>query len=123
MTDERYGIGMKDAPVPFFIKPIPRFVASKVEEAFLSRNIFGNFDFLEERLKTAPGGGPYLCGQQLTAADIMMSFPLIAASLRLPLKEKYPHLAKYVERIQAEEGYQRAVKKVEEIDGKFQASL
>ncbi|KAE8337362.1 C-terminal alpha helical domain of GTT1-like Glutathione S-transferase [Aspergillus parasiticus SU-1] len=114
---------MKDAPVPFFIKPIPRFVASKVEEAFLSRNIFGNFDFLEERLKTAPGGGPYLCGQQLTAADIMMSFPLIAASLRLPLKEKYPHLAKYVEKIQAEEGYQRAVKKVEEIDGKFQASL
>jgi glutathione S-transferase len=114
---------MKDAPVPFFIKPIPRFVASKVEEMFLTRNIVGNFDFLEERLKTAPGGGPYLCGQQLTAADIMMSFPIIAASMRLPMMEKYPNLAKYVETLKAEEGYKRAVKKVEEIDGNFNASL
>ncbi|KAE8153736.1 glutathione S-transferase [Aspergillus avenaceus] len=114
---------MKDAPVPFFVKPIPRFVASKVEEAFLTRNIVGNFDFLEDQLKTAPKGGPYLCGPTLTAADIMMSFPVIAASLRVPLGDQYPHLVQYVALLQKEDGYQRAVKKVEEVDGKFEASL
>ncbi|KAE8355979.1 hypothetical protein BDV28DRAFT_127961 [Aspergillus coremiiformis] len=114
---------LKDAPLPFFLKPIPRFVAGQVEEAFLARNILGNFDFLEERVRTAPGGGPYLCGCRLTAADIMMSFPLIAASVRMPFKERYPHLARYVEMLQEEDGYRRAVRKVEEIDGKFQAAL
>lgn len=109
--------------MPFFIKPIPRLVASKVEEAFLNRNVYSNLAFLEERLSTAPDGGPFLCGKQLTAADIMMSFPVIAASLRIPFKDKYPHLQAYVETLEKEEGYRRAVAKVEEVDGKFEASL
>ncbi|KAF9887366.1 hypothetical protein FE257_010221 [Aspergillus nanangensis] len=114
---------LKDAPVPFFIKPIPRIVAYKVEQMFLHRNVFANFDFLEEQLKTAPGGGPFLCGSQVTAADIMMSFPVIAASMRLPFGEKYPMLAAYVEKLQEQDGYKRAVAKVEEVDGTFSASL
>ncbi|KAL5359972.1 glutathione S-transferase [Aspergillus floccosus] len=114
---------VKNAPVPFFIKPIPRFVASKVEAAFLHRNVFANFDFLEERLQSAPDGGPFICGSQLTAADIMMSFPVIAAAMRIPLGDKYPRLAAYVQTLEKQEGYRRAVAKVEEIEGKFEASL
>ncbi|KAL4891583.1 glutathione S-transferase [Aspergillus ambiguus] len=114
---------LKDAPVPFFIKPIPRIVAKQVESAFLHRNVFANFDFLEERLQSAPDGGPFLCGKQLTAADIMMSFPVIAAAMRIPLQDKYPRLAAYVDTLEKQDGYRRAVAKVEEIEGKFEASL
>ncbi|PLB44539.1 putative glutathione S-transferase [Aspergillus steynii IBT 23096] len=115
---------VKNAPgMPFFIKPIPRLVASKVEELFVYPNVFANFNFLEERLKTAPDGGPFLCGKQLTAADIMMSFPVIAASGRVPLKDQYPKLQEYVDRLQQEEGYKKAVEKVIEVEGKFDASL
>ncbi|KAH8433471.1 glutathione S-transferase [Aspergillus melleus] len=115
---------VKNAPgMPFFIKPIPRLVASKVEEMFVLPNVNANFTFLEERLKTAPDGGPFLCGKQLTAADIMMSFPVIAAASRVPLKEQYPKLQEYVDRLQQEEGYKKAVAKVVEVDGKFDASL
>lgn len=112
---------VKNPPIPFFLKFLPRIVAGQVEKQFLSRNITAHFDFLEEQLKTAPGGGPFLCGEKLAAADIMMSFPLIAASSRLPMGQ-YPALNKYIEKIQAEEGYQRAVRKIEEVEGEFVAS-
>lgn len=116
---------VKNPPgVPFFIKPIPRIVASEVEKSFLTRNLTANFDFLEDQLKTAPGGGPFLCGKQLTGADIMMSFPIIAAAMRMPLKATWPKLGAYVDVLQEQEGYKNAVAKVEEIEGeKFVASL
>lgn len=73
-------------------------------------------------LETAPGGGPFFCGRRLTAVDIMLSFPLIAASKRVgDLIDKYPLVVGYVDRLQKEEGYQKAAKKVEEIEGKFEA--
>ncbi|KAL4915893.1 glutathione S-transferase [Aspergillus aurantiobrunneus] len=115
---------IKNPPgVPFFLKPIPRIVAGQVEQQFVDPNLERTFDFLEDQLKTSPGGGPFFCGTKLSAADIMMSFPLIASNTRMPLKEKYPHLVSYVEAIEKQEGYKRAVAKIQEVDGKFEASL
>lgn len=98
-----------------------------MESQFLTRNVDANLAFLEERLKTAPGGGPFLCGKDLTAADILMSFPVIAASQRLlkskKEQEKYPKFAAYSKQLENELGYKRAVAKVEEVDGKFSASM
>lgn len=116
---------IKAAPVPFFIKPITKMIVGRVHSSFLQPNLDTHFAFLESQLASSPsasspstGPGDFLCGPTLTAADILMSFPLIAAFQRVIQKDKYPLLAKYVERIQAMDGYQRAVKKVEEIDGK-----
>lgn len=53
----------------------------------------------------------------MTAVDIMMSFPLTAAAARVPDVKKYPLIAAYVERVQKVEGYKRAVRKVEEVEG------
>ncbi|XRM39404.1 bifunctional glutathione transferase/peroxidase [Aspergillus tubingensis] len=116
---------VKNPPgMPFFVKPLPRLVAGQVEKAFLARNIQSHLEFLEDQLRSSPNGGAYLCGTELTAADIMMSFPVIAMSGRLADQlDKFPLLGKYAERLQKEEGYIRAVKKVEEVDGKFEASL
>lgn len=102
-------------------------MASQVEAAFLNRNIEGNLTFLEDQLKTAPEGGPYLCGKELTAADILMSFPVIAMSQRMledkKNAEKYPLLAAYAQKLQEIDGYKRAVAKVESIEGSFSASM
>lgn len=114
--------GIRNAPVPFFIKPLTGMVASKVEQAFVAPNLTSHFEFLEDQLKTAPGGGQYLCGRELTAADIMMSFPVIAALGKMPgLRARYPRLAEYADKLQAIDGYKRAVAKVEEIEGSFTA--
>ncbi|KAJ5450797.1 uncharacterized protein N7458_007246 [Penicillium daleae] len=112
---------------PFFVRPITGIVASQVEAAFLTRNIEGNLAFLEQQLQTAPDGGPYLCGKDLTAADILMSFPLIAASGRVlkdkKQKDKYPLLAAYAKRLEEADGYKKAVVKIEQIEGHFSASM
>jgi glutathione S-transferase len=112
---------------PFFVRPITGLVASQVEAAFLNRNIDGNLAFLEDQLKTAPGGGPWICGKDLTAADILLSFPAIAASGRVlqdpKMREKYPLLDSYAKRLQEVECYKTAVKKIEEAEGVFSASM
>ncbi|KAJ5578785.1 uncharacterized protein N7459_007749 [Penicillium hispanicum] len=112
---------------PFFVRPITGIVASQVESAFLTRNVEGNLAFLEDQLKTAPGGGPFVCGKELTAADILLSFPIIAASGRVlkekSQQEKYPSLVAYANRLQEEAGYKKAVAKIEQIEGTFSASM
>lgn len=83
--------------------------------------------FLEDQLKTAPEGGPFLCGKELTAADILISFPVIAAKWRAlqdkKQQEKYPLLLAYANRLEGIEGYKKAVTKIEAIDGFFSASM
>ncbi|KAJ5096486.1 hypothetical protein NUU61_005842 [Penicillium alfredii] len=112
---------------PFIVRPITSLVASQVESAFLTRNVEGNLAFLEDQLKTAPEGGPFLCGKELTAADILMSFPVIAVSLRVlkdkKMQGKFPRVQEYAKRLEEQDGYQQAVTQVEQIDGKFQASM
>jgi glutathione S-transferase len=76
-------------------------------------------DFLESELGSTPGGGPYMCGSKLTAADILLSFPLQAGRKRLGITEdKYPRLIKYIDLLESLDGYKRGVKKIEEVDGK-----
>ncbi|GAD94295.1 glutathione S-transferase, putative [Paecilomyces variotii No. 5] len=115
---------IRNAPVPFFIRPIPAFVASQIESQFLTRNLQTHFSFLEDQIKTAPDGGKFLCGKELTAADILMSFPLIAAGERDVFdKDQHPELTAYINRLKDSEGYKKAVAKIEEVEGTFQASL
>jgi len=118
-------MNIKNSPVPFFIKPITNGVASKIYDGFLTPNFITHFAFLEEQLKTSPGSGAYLCGPTLTGADILLSFPLIAAKGRAePLQEaKYPLLYKYIERLENEPGYLKSVEKIVELEGSFSASL
>ncbi|KAK9610119.1 bifunctional glutathione transferase/peroxidase [Aspergillus fumigatus] len=103
---------IRNAPVPFFIKPLTGMVASKVEQAFVTPNLTSHFEFLEDQLKTVPGGGPYLCGKELTAADIMMSFPVIASLIKMPdLGVGIRGWRSTRTKLQAMDGYKRAVAK------------
>lgn len=98
-------------------------IVGKVQSSFLKPNLDTHFSFLESQLQSAPNGGPYLCGRDFTAADIMMSFPLIAAFDRSVSREQYPLLGAYADRLQQLDGYKRAVQKIEEVEGTFKASL
>lgn len=110
--------------MPFFIKPITNGVASKIETSFLQRNFKTHYEFLEQQLATAPDGGSFLCGKDLTAADIMMSFPLEAGQSRTGLtKEQYPKIWAYVDRLHQREAYKRAVEKIVEREGRFKSNL
>ena len=104
--------------MPFFIKPITKGVAGKVDSSFVSPNLKTHLDFLEDQLATSPGGGEFFCGNELTGADILMIFPLEAAMQRAPIEEKtYPKLSAWVRRMQARACYKTAGEKASEASG------
>ncbi|KAI2480020.1 Glutathione transferase [Pyrenophora tritici-repentis] len=109
---------LKSSPVPFFLKPITSAVASKIDSSFVDPELKSHFDFLENYLVESPSQGKFFCGDDLTAADIMIHFGLEGACQRVGLGEsKYPKLYEYMRRLQGREGYVRAAKRVEEVSG------
>ncbi len=53
----------------------------------------------------------WFCGDQFSAADIQMSFPLEAAAARAGLDHRYPSLLDWLARIHARPAYARALKR------------
>lgn len=108
---------IKNAPVPFFIKPITRGIAGKVDTTFLDPEFKNHCTFLENYLTESSSKGEYFCGD-LSGADIMMHFGLEGATRRVPLSEtSYPKLYDYMRRLQKRDSYQRAAKRVSEAAG------
>ena len=99
-------------------------ITGAIDSKFLSPNLKANFDFLESQIATSPNNGEFLCGAELTGADILMSFPLSAARGRSVLtKQAYPKMWEYVGRLEEREAYKRAVEKIVEVEGGYDASL
>jgi glutathione S-transferase len=64
------------------------------------------FAMIEQRL----GAVPYLAGDEFTAADIMMGFPLMTMRAFVPRDlSPYPNLRAYLQRVGERPGYQRAM--------------
>jgi len=109
---------LKGPAVPFFVRPLTKSVANKVDDAFLTPQFKLNFDFVEQQLTSSPGNGAYLAGEELTGADFMMVFPLEVAQSRAGLtEEKWPKIGEYVEMLHQREAYKRATRKAEELSG------
>lgn len=109
---------------PFFIRPISNAIVNNIDSLYLTPNFKSNWEFLESKLATSPNEGKYLCGKDLTGADILMSFPLGAAKKRAGVtKEKYPLLWAYIDRLEAGESYKRAVQKIIDLEGSYDPEL
>ena len=68
------------------------------------------FAMIEERL----GAVPYFAGDEFTAADIIMLFPLTTMRLFVPRDlTPFPNLRRYLQRIGERPAYQRAVAKAD----------
>lgn len=61
--------------------------------------------YIEQELVTRP----WFAGERMTAADIMMSFPLEAARHRAGLDTRYPAITAWLARIHARPAYQAAL--------------
>ena len=98
---------IETAPMPFFIKPIAAAIAAKARAAYSGPNIKLNLDYLESTLQKSG----WFCGQEMTGADIMMSFPVEADAIRTNLSTDYPALADFHQRIRLLPAYQSAIEK------------
>ncbi|KAH0292071.1 hypothetical protein M436DRAFT_75162 [Aureobasidium namibiae CBS 147.97] len=110
---------LKGDKIPFFLRPITSGIYSKFDGMYFGPNFKTHFDFLESQLATAPNGGGFLCGKDLTAVDILMSFPLQAGQKRLKIinATDYPKLNAYVNKLESMDGYKRSVERIEKETG------
>ena len=95
------------APMPFFVKPITKAISNKVLAMLVWPNLKRQFDFIEAELARST----WLAGDDLSGADIMMSFPLEAARQRAGLDASHPRMIAFIDRVHARPAYQRALDK------------
>ncbi|KAF2396402.1 glutathione S-transferase [Trichodelitschia bisporula] len=101
---------LKSPRIPFLIRPISKIIAGQVESGFLKSNYKTHLQYLESLL-TGTDSEEFLCGPNLTVADILMVFPLEGAQDRAEFGDLYPKLAAYIKRIKEREAYKSAVEK------------
>jgi len=94
-------------PMPFFVKPIARSLSNKVLQQMVLPNLKRQLDFMESEL----AGSTWFAGDEFSAADIQMSFPVEASAMRAGLDASRPHLFAYLKRIHARPAYRKALER------------
>jgi len=94
---------------PFLIRPVSAAIVALVHQAYLGHNLKLHADFLERQLAD---GRAWLLGEEPTAADVMMSFPVEGMMARdVSTEAKHPKTRAYWSRLRARPAYQRALEK------------
>ena len=97
---------LSKAPVPFFVKPVVKGIVAKVNQQLLGPELKLHLDFMEGELVKNKWFG----GEEFTAADIQMSFPVEAAFWRGgATAHAYPKLSSFLDRLRARPAFQRAL--------------
>ena len=103
---------IEKSPMPFFVKPIAKAISGKAKSSFIMPQLNTHLDYLEAEL----GKAAWFVGDEFTAADVQLSFPIEAAAARGGLNASRPHLMAYLQKIHARPAYKRAVERGGEYD-------
>jgi glutathione S-transferase len=95
------------SPAPWPISAIARRIAGTAQNSFIGPQLKRHLDYMERELE----GRPWFAGDEFTAADVQMSFPLEAAVSRAGLNAGRPNLWNFLERIHARDAYKRALER------------
>ena len=93
--------------MPFFVKPIARGIAAKVKAAD---------DRAQPEAPARLHGGragrsEWFAGNEFSAADIQMSFPVEASAMRAGLDASRPKLMAFLKKIHARPAFRRALER------------
>lgn len=91
---------------PGLMKGFVRTVSGRAEQGFVDPQIKAHVDYWEAELSKSE----WFAGNELTGADIMMSFPLEAGAARGGAGSR-PHIKAFLEKIHARPAYQRALER------------
>lgn len=92
---------------PLLMRPIVNKVAGQVLTKMVNPQLKQHMAFWEGELSKSE----WFAGNEFTAADIQMSFPLEAAAARGGLEQGHPKAMAFLERIHARPAYQRALER------------
>ena len=92
---------------PALLRPLVRKVSNQALTALVNPQLKQHMDYWEGEL----GKTEWFAGNEFTAADIQMSFPLEAAAARAGLDARLPKLTAFLQRIHARPAYRRALER------------
>ncbi len=95
------------SPMPFFVKPIAKAISAKTKSSFITPQLKTHLDYLESEL----GKSTWFAGEEFSAADIQLSFPIEPAAAHGGLDSSRPKLMDYLKRIHARGAYQKALER------------
>lgn len=96
-----------NGPAPWPISVVARRIAATVQGAFIGPQLKRHLDYMEAELASHT----WFAGEEFTAADVQMSFPLEAAKSRAGLNAGRPHLWNFLDRIHSRDAYKRALER------------
>jgi glutathione S-transferase len=92
---------------PLLMRPVVNAIAAKALNTLVDPQLKQHMAFWEGELSKSE----WFAGNEFTAADIQMSFPLEAASARAGLEQGHPKAMAWLTKIHARPAYQRALEK------------
>ncbi|RKF51082.1 glutathione S-transferase family protein [Paraburkholderia fungorum] len=95
------------APMPFFAKPIARKIAATLQSSFIDPQLKLHLGYINKELSTSG----WFVGNDFSAADVQMSFPLEAATARGGMEGQIPAVVDFLKRVHARPAYQRALER------------
>ncbi len=98
---------IESAPMPFFAKPIARKLAKGIRDGYLDHTAKALFDYADAELSARA----WLAGDNFSAADIIMSFPLETGVTRIEAAKKSAAIIGFLKRIHDRPAYVRALEK------------
>ncbi|WNC93106.1 glutathione S-transferase [Paraburkholderia sp. FT54] len=95
------------APMPFFARPSARKIAGTLQSSFIDPQLKLHLGYINKELSKTG----WFVGDDFTAADVHMSFPLEAATARGGMEGQIPAVVDFLKRIHARPAYQRALER------------
>ena len=89
---------------PALLRPLVRAISRKAQASFIDPQLRTHIDYWERSL----GESRWFAGDEFSAADIQMSYPVEAAAARVGFGPARPRLAAFLAEIRARPAYQRA---------------
>ncbi len=93
---------LRQAPMPFFIKPVARGIAAKLERGYSGPALELHLGFIEQTLAQRP----YFAGSQFSMADIQMFYPVEGGLTRAAASR--PHMEAWRKRVTERPAFVRA---------------
>jgi glutathione S-transferase len=94
-------------PMPALLRPLAGLIGKGMQRKFIDPQLRIHLKFMEAELNKTN----WFAGDEFTAADIQMSFPVEGARARGGLDAHYPNLLKFLAAIHDRPAYQRALEK------------
>ncbi len=101
----KYVLNVLPANSPFFVRPIVRSISKRTQTRFTDPQIRMHMNFWETSLKKTG----WFAGDEFSAADIQMSYPVESAMSRIEHGKELAGVADWMRRIHARPTYEKAL--------------